>query len=65
MQTKLTILLLMVIAVLFILFPVTSFGQYVVGDTVADFSIYDVDSNLVSLYDFYGDVVLLNFYATW
>lgn len=65
MNYKVTKLFTMITLLFCIVFPNTTFGQYTVGDTVANFTLYDVDTNQVSLYDFYGDLVLLNFYTTW
>lgn len=36
-----------------------------VGDLAPDFSLQDLSGNLVSLSDYRGQVVLLNFWATW
>ena len=36
-----------------------------VGDTMADFTLLDVDGVPVSLYDFSGDIIVVNFFATW
>lgn len=47
------------------LIPLISLGQYTVGDTVNNFTLSDIDNNPVSLYDYYGQVVLLNFWAIW
>ncbi len=47
------------------LLPAACFGVYDIGDVVGDFSLPDLDGNLVSLYDFEGDIILLNFFATW
>ena len=47
------------------LMPLTAMGTYELGDTVEDFTLPDLDGNPVSLYDFQGDVILLNFFATW
>ena len=40
-------------------------AQYAVGDTVTDFTLNDVDGNSVSLFQFKGNVVVLNFFASW
>ena len=40
-------------------------AQYAVGDTVTDFTLNDVDGNSMSLFQFKGKVVVLNFFATW
>lgn len=37
---------------------------YSVGDTVADFTIPDADGDLVSLSDFSGSVVMINFWTS-
>jgi len=50
---------------LILILPSISFGQYVVGNTVSNFTLNDIDGNQVSLYDYHGQVVLLNFYTTW
>lgn len=63
MKRKVTIL--SILFCLFLILPTMSFGQYVVGNTVSNFTLNDVDGNPYSLYDYMGDVVLLNFYATW
>ena len=43
----------------------TAFGQYEIGDAVQDFTLEDLEGNQVSLYDFLGDIIVLNFFATW
>ena len=50
---------------LILILPTISFGQYSVGNTVSNFSLNDVDGVQYSLYDYMGEVVLLNFYTTW
>lgn len=35
---------------------------YQVGDTAADFTLFDSDGNPVSLYDYKGTIVLINFW---
>ena len=40
-------------------------AQYAVDDTVTDFTLNDVDGNSVSLFQFEGKVVVLNFFASW
>lgn len=37
----------------------------VAGDRAADFSLLDLDGNVVSLHDFAGQPVVINFWATW
>jgi len=49
---------------LILIMPSISFGQYSVGDSAADFTLLDLDSNQVTLSDYHGDVVLLNFFRT-
>jgi cytochrome oxidase Cu insertion factor (SCO1/SenC/PrrC family) len=41
------------------------FGGYSVGEHVNDFTLEDVDGYKVSLYDYDGQVIVLNFFATW
>ena len=36
-----------------------------IGDTMANFSLKDIDGNCVELYDYLGDVVLLDMLAAW
>ncbi len=40
-------------------------AQYAVGDTVSNFTLSDVTGQNISLYDYQGQVILLNFFATW
>jgi peroxiredoxin len=40
-------------------------AQYTVGQTVADFTLNDVYGNSHTLYNYQGNIVLLNFFATW
>jgi cytochrome oxidase Cu insertion factor (SCO1/SenC/PrrC family) len=40
-------------------------AQYKVGDVVNDFTLGDLEDQPVSLYDFSGKAILLNFFATW
>jgi len=63
MKRKVTIL--SILFCLFLILPTISFGQYVVGNTVSNFTLNDVDGNPHTLYDYMGQVVILNFYATW
>jgi cytochrome oxidase Cu insertion factor (SCO1/SenC/PrrC family) len=36
---------------------------YIVGDTIADFTLYDAYGTPVSLYDYQNTVILLNFWT--
>ena len=56
---------LMVLSAVLVLIPSMALATYDIGDVVNDFTLLDVDGNSVSLYDFEGDVILLNFFATW
>jgi cytochrome c biogenesis protein CcmG/thiol:disulfide interchange protein DsbE len=40
-------------------------AQYQVGDTIDDFTLLDPNGQPVRLSDFAGDVILINFFATW
>ena len=40
-------------------------AQYGVGDSVSNFTLNDVNGNAVSLYDYRGELIFLNFFATW
>jgi cytochrome oxidase Cu insertion factor (SCO1/SenC/PrrC family) len=58
--------LLFILGCIFLLILSNSmYAQYSVGQTVTDFTLNDVDGNAVSLYDYQGEVVLLNFFTTW
>jgi len=41
------------------------FAQYIVGDTVADFTLPDHTGTNVSLYDYSGDVILITFWTNF
>ena len=43
---------------------VSAFGAYVVGDTVADFTLPDAYGNQVSFSDYNGMVILINFWTS-
>ena len=46
--------------------PLTAHADvYQIGESVDDFTLPDLDGELVSLSDFAGNVILLNFFATW
>jgi cytochrome oxidase Cu insertion factor (SCO1/SenC/PrrC family) len=49
--------------VLLLWFSTGVFGQYAVGDHVSNFTLKDVDGNNVSLYNYSGKVVVLNFFS--
>lgn len=40
-------------------------AAYEIGDTIDDFSLPNLQGELISLTDFDGQVVLINFFATW
>lgn len=48
-----------------LLFSQTAFAQHKVGDTVSDFTLTDVNGDSISLFDYQGKVVLLNFFAVF
>ena len=50
-------------AVLFIivLLPLTLFSQYSVGMTPPNFTLNDIHHNQYSLYDYMGEIIILNF----
>ncbi len=56
---------LLVFSILLLLMPTLASAAYELGDTVENFTLLDLDGNPVSLNDFEGDVILLNFFATW
>ena len=39
-------------------------AAYQVGDSISDFTLYDADGNAVSLYDYQGKVVFINFWGS-
>lgn len=39
-------------------------AAYQVGDSIADFTLTDTDGNPVSLYDYNGKVIFLNFWTS-
>ena len=45
--------------------PAISRLAYDIGDTVGDFTYPDVHGLPHSLYDFQGDIIVLNFFTTW
>ena len=59
----------LLVAALAFLAPLSGCGEPVViptpGQPVADFALPDLEGKTVSLSDFRGEVVLLNFWATW
>ncbi len=57
--------LIFYIPLLLLCLAFTSQAQYAVGDTVSDFTLNNLNSTPVSLYNYTGDVILLNFFATW
>ncbi len=64
MRLKSTFFLTIIYAVLLVSIPSASFAAYKVGDIVTDFTLADLEGNQVSLYDFSGQIVLLNFFET-
>ena len=58
--------LLAIILCLGSLLPGTAvFASNYVGDVMDDFTLLDVNGAPVSLYDFAGDIIVVNFFATW
>jgi cytochrome oxidase Cu insertion factor (SCO1/SenC/PrrC family) len=57
--------LIIFIPLLLLCLVFTAQAQYAVGDTVPDFTLNNLNNTPVSLYNYMGDVVLLNFFATW
>lgn len=55
----------LLIAVALCLGAVPAAASNYVGDTMDDFTLLDVDGLPVSLYDFSGDIIVVNFFATW
>ena len=53
------------VVIVFLLMAVPALAQYQVGDTVANFTLYDAYGNSVSLNSFMGLVVVINIWADW
>jgi hypothetical protein len=51
--------------VAFLLFASQAMAAYGLGDSIEDFTLLTPDGDPVSLSDFEGDVILINFFATW
>ncbi|HHG85078.1 MAG TPA: redoxin domain-containing protein [Bacteroidetes bacterium] len=64
MKRKLCVL---VLALLFVvtIFPAGAQAQYQVGQKVNDFTLNDVNGKQISLGQFAGKVIVLNFFTTW
>jgi peroxiredoxin len=43
----------------------TALAQYKVGDTVSDFTLPEVNGDSISLSDYRGKVILLNFFTSF
>jgi len=56
---------LVAISVMMLALVGAAHAQYVVGDPIADFTLNDASGTPVSLSDFEGMVVLLNFWEDW
>lgn len=52
---------ILILAAIILLLP-AAFARYEIGDTVNDFTLNDAYGNPVSLYDYEGKVVLINFW---
>lgn len=63
--TTMSALSLAVLATLALAAPSGARAAYQLGDTVADFTLLEPHGGPVSLSDFAGQVVLINFFATW
>jgi len=51
--------------IIILLFQTNINGQLAVGDTAINFTLPDTAGNSIRLQDYSGDVILLNFFATW
>ncbi len=52
-----------IICLVFLIRP--AFAQITVGDSAINFALPDTNGNSISLQDFSGDVIILNFFAHW
>jgi peroxiredoxin len=56
---------LVVLAVVFAICAPVSVLGFELGETIPDFTFNDLDGNPRTLYEHYGDAIVLNFFATW
>jgi peroxiredoxin len=59
------VLQLIILVSLTLFSVVPAMAQYSIGEVGPDFTLPDLDNNPVSLYDFQGDIIVVNFFATW
>ena len=52
------------ISLLLFIVPAFVYGQYAVGDTVVDFTATTVTGEEISLFDYKGQAIFLNFFTT-
>jgi cytochrome c biogenesis protein CcmG, thiol:disulfide interchange protein DsbE len=67
-KVNIKILVLVLVVGLFVYFGINMAVQPKiarVGDKAADFELEDLDGNIVKLSDYKGQVVVLNYFATW
>lgn len=64
-RNKRTIWIIGCILIILVSLSANVFAQYAVGDTVPDFTLTNLSGEEVSLSDFQGQVILLNFFTTW
>ncbi len=58
-------IIIFVCMLIVLLTPRLTLAQYTVGDTVANFTLRDIEGNNVSLYNYRGSCILLYFCVTW
>ncbi len=62
---KTTMLQLMITTVLVMVIGATAALAYEIGDVVEDFTLTDLNEEVVSLSDEAGQIIVLNFFTTW
>lgn len=55
---------ILILVIVLLSLTVTAFARYIVGDTVANFTLPDSGGNPVSLYDYSDNIVLIYFWAS-
>lgn len=60
MKTK----LMLTAAMALLLTTGSAFAAYQVGDSIADFTLFDADGNSVNLFDYSGKVIFINFWGS-
>jgi len=65
LNTSKGITFLLVALLVGLIFQGVVYADYEVGDRVDNFTLFDMDGNVVNLYDYEGYAILINFFAWW